>query len=451
LHVRSAPETILHRAFLWASTFAGARSDGPVRAQFKGTECFGDGAAPLTEHTLVHPASTVWDMGFSWSSAVCQEVALAACCCGGLDVKQLLCEDRDAPVSFDTTFGVATDDICIFSTRGSAHSAGVAAGVDRGLERVGVERNTSKDVNGEPNATVIGIDVVDGTRLAPSSCKLAVWLTALVGLCNNPQLSPKEASMFLGLPHWFGQLSRGTYSAFNAVYPFTRLTPDHAELHLPPGALAELLLFGLLTPSLEVDLRRPWNPVLVASDATPSWGFGVAFATLTPAEVASAGRRLDRGAWFFRTPEGDPSVGSEKPRRGRCLRLPCAQRDFHVALSKRCKIQAHAGSLEATAALLAAKWACRSTKNFGTRMVFLIDAQAVCGALSKGRSSAPTIQRQVRRLAAYLLAGEILPRYGYIPTEHNPADHPSRGRKIPRVAAGRAGPLGVLRTHLKRS
>ena len=56
-----------------------------------------------------------------------------------------------------------------------------------------------------------------------------------------------------------------------------------------------------------------------------------------------------------------------------------------------------------------------------------MDAQAVLGAITKGRSSAERIRRDVSNVAALCLAGDILLRSVYVPSEDNPADEPSRG------------------------
>ena len=60
-------------------------------------------------------------------------------------------------------------------------------------------------------------------------------------------------------------------------------------------------------------------------------------------------------------------------------------------------------------------------------MVLLVDAQAVLGAVAKGRSSSPSLQREIMRIAALQLVGGILLKLVYVPSEDNPADAPSRG------------------------
>ena len=56
-----------------------------------------------------------------------------------------------------------------------------------------------------------------------------------------------------------------------------------------------------------------------------------------------------------------------------------------------------------------------------------MDAQAVRAALQKGRSGAPTLRHPVKQAGAISLACGWRWRYGYLPSESNPADDPSRG------------------------
>ena len=69
----------------------------------------------------------------------------------------------------------------------------------------------------------------------------------------------------------------------------------------------------------------------------------------------------------------------------------------------------------------------RTVHRHGKRTVLLVDATAVCGAVAKGRSSSPTLNYELRRIAALAIAGDIWIRVVYIPSEDNPADAPSRG------------------------
>ena len=128
----------------------------------------------------------------------------------------------------------------------------------------------------------------------------------------------------------------------------------------------------------------------------------------------------------------------EKPRRGRELRLPLWRKDFKPLLAVRAKHAAHSGGLEATGVVLGLKRLARKTNWHSHRGAFLVDAQAVLGALKKGRSSAGTLRWPVRKAGALSLACGWRWRYCYLPSESNPADAPSRG-EAPRDRARRAG------------
>ena len=51
---------------------------------------------------------------------------------------------------------------------------------------------------------------------------------------------------------------------------------------LPGVALAEFLLVACLLPWIDADLIREWQNVVVAFDASPSYGFGVSVADAPP-------------------------------------------------------------------------------------------------------------------------------------------------------------------------
>ena len=61
----------------------------------------------------------------------------------------------------------------------------------------------------------------------------------------------------------------------------------------------------------------------------------------------------------------------------------------------------------------------------------LVDSRVVVGAIAKGRSGSFPLNRLLKKVAALCLAGGLVLRVVYIPTEHNPADYPSRNERIP--------------------
>ena len=111
------------------------------------------------------------------------------------------------------------------------------------------------------------------------------------------------------------------------------------------------------------------------------------------------------------------------------MHLALSRRDFQELLSIPARHQAHSGALEAIGVELGCRLLSRRARLHGCRGLFLVDAQAVQAALQKGRSSAPTLQRAVRRVGALSLACGWRWRFGYVPSEDNPADDLSRGRR----------------------
>ena len=108
------------------------------------------------------------------------------------------------------------------------------------------------------------------------------------------------------------------------------------------------------------------------------------------------------------------------------------KRHFVDVLSIRAKLIEHAGVLEARGLLLLLRWWLRSVHRHGCRMLALIDAKAILAATAKGRSGAPGFKQILRSIAAHLIAGNVLIYPLYVPSEDNPSDAPSRGKRFRR-------------------
>ena len=192
--------------------------------------------------------------------------------------------------------------------------------------------------------------------------------------------------------------------------------------------LDELVAFLCISPTLENDLRRPWQDLVVATDASVDYGFGVSVAPLAPDCVRDIGRHSERPRRYARlSRDGGPGEEAPRPRSGTSFNVPLAKSAFRTVVSARRKYDAHSGSLEAHGVALGLRWLLRSPKRHLKRSVFLIDAQAVLGAVTRGRSGAPTVRREISLIAALLLAGDLRLKVAYVPSEENPADEPSRG------------------------
>ena len=162
-------------------------------------------------------------------------------------------------------------------------------------------------------------------------------------------LSAQQLMTGLGIPHWFAQLKRGTYSVFHHVYRHTLLPDPKTSVQLLPGAWAELLLFGLLTPLIDVDLAATWHPHVLATDASSVFGSGIMRAPATSVEAASLGRLAAMPDQFVRVAEASGSRWDEKPRLSTLTCLRQKRSDFRTIICSRARYKEHSGSLETTA------------------------------------------------------------------------------------------------------
>lgn len=99
---------------------------------------------------------------------------------------------------------------------------------------------------------------------------------------------------------------------------------------------------------------------------------------------------------------------------------------WHVCQSYAFNTEEHINILELRALIICLEWRLRNSKFNRCRALHLTDSQiALCVAV-KGRSSSKALNRLLRRYAALQVAAGIYPILGWLESEANPADEPSR-------------------------
>ena len=88
----------------------------------------------------------------------------------------------------------------------------------------------------------------------------------------------------------------------------------------------------------------------------------------------------------------------------------------------------HINVLEMRAFLASVAWRLRAVDNVHSRGIHLLDSMVCLGALAKGRSASRRLGPILAKVNALLMAGSFCPILGYVRTEENPADAPSRGQ-----------------------
>lgn len=207
-------------------------------------------------------------------------------------------------------------------------------------------------------------------------------------------------------------------------------------IRLSDGLVDELVSLAVLGPLACTDLRCRFLPFIGATDASLQWMAAVR-ADVDEVVVQELGRHaLKKSTWNKLLPTAqawmrsknilDPS--EELP--DGCYEThplwTTVARCFPYAERWRmpCPTGKHINSLELKAYLLEEKRVCISHKS--GRFLSGLDSQVCLGALIKGRSSSPSLNRLLRSNLCYPLGASIFNYHMYYPSEHNRADGPTR-------------------------
>ena len=87
---------------------------------------------------------------------------------------------------------------------------------------------------------------------------------------------------------------------------------------------------------------------------------------------------------------------------------------------------AHINELELRALFTLLRGLARSSGNIGMRFAVLVDSLVVLGITAKGRSCSHRLNPILRRLHAHVLASGFYVFFGYVASDANPTDQPSR-------------------------
>ena len=136
-------------------------------------------------------------------------------------------------------------------------------------------------------------------------------------------------------------------------------------------------------------------------------------------------RQGDKGGTDVKLDVGIPFRVKAWPRAGIRSRL------FHwkIVNGYAWKHRSHINVLELQAVVHSMQWRLRKLDAFRSRVLHLVDSQVVASVITKGRSSSFRPKRAVQRLSALVLAGELRLSIGYVATDDNPSDIPSRWAK----------------------
>lgn len=261
--------------------------------------------------------------------------------------------------------------------------------------------------------------------------KLKQLSQLIASVCKLPRVSKKLLQAVTGrLAHPFMH-RRSLMCILQDTFLWIERLKDGDSKPLPTSVREELLCSGLMLPLCHSNAKWEVSCRIGASDASLSHGGRAATIVSQPiahslyryAEHKGEHIRLD---WE----KGQVQVDSEMRRAPRELEdligdLPWNQTETCSFAHKQ-----HINILETKMIQHELKDVVGKTTK-ALRCVLLVDSRAAAGAWAKGRSSARNLNRLLRQSLGWLIAGRKSLHIVWVRSEANPADHPSRCKKIP--------------------
>ena len=206
----------------------------------------GSSGQGLSRFALLYPTSTVWPMGFSWSSCVAQACTVACCVEAGVNNSDFLTLDSAPPYGQEAC-GVATDDTFFFHKDRRLGQERLRR-LDAVLDSRGLPKNSAKDVTLQTSMTALGCELTSQPpAVEPSASKLRLLFTGLVDACVTGRATPAGLGRLLGLAQWFCLLlTRPMYSIFDDVYSFVQREPACRVQAFPAKVISELVVTACL-------------------------------------------------------------------------------------------------------------------------------------------------------------------------------------------------------------
>ena len=392
------------------------------------------------------PMCVTLPMGFSHAVYLAQSIHLhVAYSAGAIDPRDSILSLVSPDVTADRTLhGIIVDDYFGFSL----DKVRLRLTIERMLtayRAAGFVVKDSKVVfpTSEP-VKVIGFDV-DGSQSTvalPAASQLSL-IGATVRLLRADIVTGAQLSHVVGRWTWVMMLRRSSLAVLQQVYPYCRKAQGR-PFTLWPSVRRELCMLLSLLPLLHARLDAPFFSRALASDASELAG-GVVVTSLEPSlhaslwplcssrhhavQQAKLNAQRKRAARPHAAQRGGlphPDIMAADVRAFDSFYDVVGQTPWRTIVSKPWLGSEHINALELRAALLAVHWALSHPSALNSRVYLLLDSTVAFFTLWKGRSSSPQLLLIMRKISALLLAGGIALLPGWVPSEVNPADAPSR-------------------------
>ena len=405
---------------------------------------------------LISPCLNVLPMGFSWSFYLVQSLHVQACIKSAEGTSEdIVLDSRPAPTLEDikTIAMPYCDNTHVLSLRADSAQGGQDS-LKKCLEEWGFEMH--EELGASTFYPTLG-GVIDGAEGTVRPNHDRFWnISFAFQFITKRAVSSDLVQRLLGHAMVILVLNRAGMGVFRSLYDFAGR--GFQKTWLWPSAKRECLQFVGILPLLFCDMRMGWSNTVFCTDASPS-GFGICERQLDISEVASIGswherwryKRTSPDEWNPRQralgldPFSDISTACSNPhafewadgfsRNEMFEEVPqkiLDENDWHVAKVGLWKYShEHITLKEARTVVLAIRRATRTASLRGKKLLLLVDNLALALMLGKGRSSNYGMLRVAQKIGALLLAGQVVLRVRWIPSEWNISDGPSRGSFTP--------------------
>ena len=297
----------------------------------------------------------------------------------------------------------------------------------------GIPTSASQAFKKSENFVAWGTEVNSASgRVGAPLKKLCQLGRVILEVLKLPRVSKKMLQQVAGLLIHPFMHRRSLMCLLQETFTWVETLDDKISKPLPPAVREELIWCTLVLPVAEANIRWEISNRIGCSDASLSGGGRAAAWTTTPlaqtlyrfAEHKGEHVRLD---WTHGglIPESSMSRAPSE--------LEAILGDHPWVSTESCTFahKQHINILETRMIyreLVDIVHSCHRPQ----RCVLVVDSRAAAGAWAKGRSSSRQLNRLLRRSLGWTIAGRKSIHVIWVRSEANPADHPSRGREIPK-------------------
>ncbi len=268
-------------------------------------------------------------------------------------------------------------------------------------------------------------------RVGTPLVKLKQLCQLLVEVCCIGRVNQKLIQKTVGLLIHPCMHRRICMSLLQDTYTWCDKLKPGLNYKLPSSVREELLWMGLCLPVMHANMRWPISRRIGASDAS-STGGGRAVTYTEPHIAQTLFRFSEHIGEAVRLDWLEGSLAPPSDMRAAPSELESLMLAHTWTTSHKCKF-AHRQHINILELKMIKAELVDLVKNIPAahRAVLLVDSRVAIGAFCKGRSSSRQLNRILRSMIGWSIAGEKSLHLIWVQSKSNPSDHPSRGVRIP--------------------